>query len=65
MLIRLSGAEYTSMKVAKVCERVVVVDLAPELFVTSDEDECGVTAPCKKSDADAAQATEAKGQWVE
>ena len=63
--MRLSGAEYTSMRVAKVCERVVVVDLAQELFAVFEEDDCGLPVPCKKSEADVAQANEAKGQWVE
>ena len=65
VLMRLSGAEYTSMRVAKVCERVVVMDLAPELFLTSDEDDCGLPALCKKAETDVVQANEVKGQWVE
>ena len=62
VLMRLPGAKYTSVRVAKACERVVIVDLGAELFVESDEDCCGVPMPNKTTNPESAQAGEAKGE---
>ena len=62
VLMRLPGAKYTSVRVAKACERGVIVDLGAELFVESDEDCCGVPMPNKTTNPESAQAGEAKGE---
>jgi hypothetical protein len=64
VLSRLPGAQYTTMRVAKICERVVVVDLPMALFETFDED--GVEQPkAGKSEDEAGTTAEAKGEWLE
>jgi hypothetical protein len=64
VLARLPGAQYTTMRVAKVCERVVVVNLPQALFEPSEEDVSALPV-AGKPEGDAATAAEAKGVWLE